>query len=165
MMALSCAFPLLIGDKVPESDKHWESLLLLLKECAITLSPICTHETVAYLIVLIEEKLGMFKGLYPDMTAIPKQHYMIHCPSQVEKHGPLIHCWTTRQGAKLSFIKRASRQGKFKNICKTVTRKHQLWLCYQLQCEDHLLYQQPETNNNLTLTLLSSERDHLQTEL
>ena len=107
----------------------------------------------------------MFKSLYPDMTVIPKQHYMIHYPSQIEQHGPLIHCWTMRQEAKLSFIKGASRRGNFKNFCKTVTRKHQLWLCYQLQCEDHLLYQQPETNNNLTSTLLSSEPDHLQTEL
>ena len=70
-----------------------------------------------------------------------------------------------RQEAKLSFIKRASRRRNFKNVCKTVTKKHQLWLCYQLQCDEHLLYQQPEMNKKLTSTLLSSEPDHLQAEL
>jgi len=61
MMVLSRTFPLLIGDRIPVGDKNWESWLLLLKICSIALSPICTHDTVAYLRVLVEEKLDTFK--------------------------------------------------------------------------------------------------------
>ena len=95
----------------------------------------------AYLRVLIEEKLFVFKKLYPDRRITPKMHYMLHYPAQIEKYGPLIHTWTMRNEAKLSFIKQASRSGNFKNVAKTIANHHQLWLCYQLQCQDHLLHQ------------------------
>lgn len=84
MVVLSRTFPLLIGDRIPVG-KNWESWLLLLKICSIiiiALSPICTHDTVAYLRVLAEEKLYTFKTLYPDVTVTPKLHYMIHYPMQ-----------------------------------------------------------------------------------
>ena len=46
-------------------------------------------------------------------------------PSQMIKFGPLIHAWTMGQEAKLSFIKRVSRAGNYKNVSKTVTQRHQ----------------------------------------
>ncbi len=71
MMSLSLNFPLLIGDKVPVDDKNWTSFLLLLKICSTALSPICTPDTIAYLRLLIEEKLTDFKQLYPESRLIP----------------------------------------------------------------------------------------------
>ena len=105
MMTLSQFFPLLIGDKVAESDEHWASFLLLIKICSISLSPLCTPDTIPYLRILIEEKLQLFKQLYPDSRLIPKFHYMLHYPSQIERFGPLVHSWTMRQESKLSFVK------------------------------------------------------------
>ena len=96
-MSLSCNFPILIGDKVPESDKKWVSFLLLLKICSIALSPVCNYDTVPYLRILIVEKLCTFIQLYPERRLIPKFHYMIHYPSQMENFGPLIYSWTMRQ--------------------------------------------------------------------
>ena len=50
--------PLLIGDKIPEDNKHWHSILILIKIlCQIALSPVHSHDTVPYLQVLVEEKL------------------------------------------------------------------------------------------------------------
>ena len=123
MIMLSCNFPLLIGDKVPECDVIWDSFLLLLKICCIALSPVCTPDTIPYLKILIEEKLSSFKGLYPEIRLIPKFNYMIHYASHIEKFGPLINSWTMRQELKLSFIKRVSRQGNFKNVPLTVAKK------------------------------------------
>ena len=91
---------------------------------------------------------------------------MLHYPSQMELYGPLVNSWTMRHEAKLSFIKRASRRGNFKNIAKTVAKKHQLWLCYQFQCEGHLIYYpQLESNPKLTQAPFSSEPEHVQDEL
>ena len=133
MITLITELPLLLGDRIPEDD-NWNSFLILLKICKIALSPRCTPDTIAYLRVLIEEKLFVFKKLYPDRRITPKMHYMLHYPAQIEKYGPLIHTWTMRNEAKLSFIKQASRSGNFKNVAKTIAN-HQLWLCYQLQCQ------------------------------
>lgn len=56
--------------------------------CSIAVSPTCTTDTISYLHVLIEEN-STFKELYPDESIIPKQHYLVHYPSQIENLGPL----------------------------------------------------------------------------
>ena len=117
-MMLAQEFPLLVGDRIPQDDEHWYSFLVLLKICNIAISPVCNYDTIAYLRVLIEEKLYLFKQLYPTQNLIPKHHYMIHYPSQMLRLGPLIHTWNMRQESKLSFIKRVSRRGNYKNVCK-----------------------------------------------
>lgn len=161
MMTLSRNFPLLIGDKVPEGDSKWNSFLLLLKICRIALSPICVPDTVPYLKVLIEEKLSTFKELYPDTRLIPKFHYMIHYASQIEKFGPLINSWTMRQESKLSFVKRVSRQGNFKNVPLTVAKKHQLWQCYKLQIEPTYFHNMCEVSPKTKPSLLQSEDEYV----
>ena len=133
MMSLSQQLPLIIADKIPEDDSHWKSFLLLLRICQISNSPVCSKDTIVYLRVLIEEKLRTFKELYPHEKLLPKHHYMIHYPDQMERLGPLIQCWTMRQEAKLSFVKKISRLSNYKNICKTVAKKQNFWMCYQFQ--------------------------------
>lgn len=161
MMMLSRNFPLLIGDKIPEDDKNWGSFLLLLKICSIALSPICTHDTIAYLRLLIEEKLSVFKEVYPTSRLIPKFHYMVHYPSQLEKFGPLIHSWTMRQESKLSFVKKVSRRSNFKNVTKTVAKKHQLWQCYKLQVEHAYFHTDYESSPKRLPCTLRDEPQHI----
>ena len=107
-ISLARHLPLLIADKVPKDDKNWHSVLVLLKICQICLSPIYVHDTIPYLRILIEEKLYLLKNLYPGFTIKPKMHYMVHYPTQIERFEPLIHCWTMRHEAKLSFVKHSS---------------------------------------------------------
>ena len=95
--------------------------------------------TIAYLRIIIEENLKNFKIIYSNTKFLPKHHYMVQYPSQIERLGPLIHSWTMRQESKLSFGKRISRQSNFKNICKTVVKKHLFLMCYQLQNGQNLL--------------------------
>ena len=96
MMTLCQQLPLLIGNKIPQDDIHWKSFILLLTICSIANSPIVMPDTIAYFRILIEEKLRMFKEVYPHTKFLPKHHYMIHYPSQIELLGPLIACWTMR---------------------------------------------------------------------
>ena len=165
MMALCREFPLLIADKIPESDPHWQVFLLLLKICSIAIAPTCTYDLIAYLRIIIDEYLSTFCRLYPHKTLIPKQHYMIHYPSQMEKFGPLINSWTMRQESKLSFVKRVSRFSNYKNVPKTIARRHQFWLCYQMHYNPFMLTPQMETSPKHSSNTLSCEDDYTQCEL
>ena len=66
MITLPRELPMLVADLIPEADEHWKSFLLLLKISSIAFSRITTPDTIAYLRILIEEKLTVFKALYPD---------------------------------------------------------------------------------------------------
>ena len=161
MMHLSREFPMLVADLIPEDDENWYSFLVLLKICAIALSPVCTYDTISYLRVLIEEKLLLFKKLYPESNIIPKHHYMVHYPSQISRLGPLIQSWNMRQESKLSFIKRVSRQSNFKNVCLTAAKKHQFWLCHQMLSSELLTPTLDQSTKQLSC-VLSEEEDYLQ---
>ena len=165
MISIVRNLPQLIADKIFPTDDKWHSILLLIKICQIALSPVVTPDTVPYLKVLIEEKLYLLHSLYPDTTLKPKMHYLIHLPSQIERHGPLIHSWTMRHEAKLSFIKRASRRGNFKNICLTVAKHHQLWLCYHMSCTPHLIYPTIECSPKANESHLGGEPPHVQSKI
>ena len=139
MMTLIIELPIIVGDKVPLDDKRWKSLLLLIKICKIALAPTCSKDMICYLRGLIEEKLALFKLLYPDVNITPKMHYMLHYPSQILQHGPLLRSWCMRHESKLSFVKQSSIRGNFKNVCKTAINKYQGWLCYQLKYNKNLV--------------------------
>lgn len=116
MMALSQELPLLIADTIALDDQHWHSFLILLKICSIAVSPLCTHDTIAYLRILSEEKLFLFQQLNRGESMTPKLYY----PSQIERLGSLIHSWNMRQEAKLSFVKRVSRRSNYRNVASVL---------------------------------------------
>ena len=120
-------------------DKHYYSILLLVKISSIVLSPVVSRDIIPYLEILTEEKLTQFKELYPSSTIIPKMHYMVHYGSQLRKFGPLVNTWTMRHEAKLSFVKRSSQRSNFKNVPKSVAKAHQFWLCHMLESCDNVV--------------------------
>lgn len=104
MIARSHQLPLLIADKILLDDPPWNSFLLL-RICSVANSPFYTPDTIAYLWVIIQENL---KFLRLCEKLLPKHHYMVHYPSQMQRLGPLIQSWTMRQESKLSFVKSIS---------------------------------------------------------
>ena len=58
-----------------------------------------------------------------------------------------------------------SRRGNYKNVCKTVTRKHQFWLCYQIQSTSGLLSPKFEQSKKFSSNSLANEEDYVQIEL
>lgn len=153
---------MLIGDKIPIDDRHYYCFLLLLKICSIVLLPHVSFDTLPYLSILIEEKIALFRDLYPSSTIIPKMHYMLHYPTQILMFGPLINTWTMRQEAKLCFIKRSSQRGNFKNVPKAVSKTHQLWLAYKLEVDCKNLTSVTFELGKTTESVLSSESVDLQ---
>ena len=160
MMSLCHEFPILVGDLIPESDANWKSFLVLIKICNIALSPTCNPDTVAYLRVLIEEKLSLFKHLYPGENVIPKQHYLVHYPSQIEKFGPLLQSWTMLHESKLSFVKRVSVKSNYKNVSKTVAKRHQFWVCFQMHRGRSFLQPSVEVSPKIDTVLFVTEPEN-----
>lgn len=124
--------PLIIGDKVKDTaDNVWQ-LTLQLKDIV---DMICAQKIsvpqVAYLDVLIQEYLESRMALFPESGLKPKHHYLRHYPEMILKFGPLIRLWTMRFESKHSYFKRCARNLKnFKNLCLTLSERHQLLQAY-----------------------------------
>ena len=131
MLTMFRNLPLMIGSKIPENDECW-SCLLLRKVFDIVMCPALPHGTCAILKTLITEHHSLYVSLYGPEQFIPKMHFLLHYPYQMERIGPIVRAWTMRHEAKLNFFKQASRVSNFKNIAQSVAKRHQRWLCYQL---------------------------------
>ena len=77
--------PLMVGDQIPNDDSDWECYLLLLDILKICMARILSIDLIQYLEVLIEMYLHLFRKCYPEANIIPKQHYVVHLPSQALK--------------------------------------------------------------------------------
>lgn len=123
---------MLIGDKVSNAEDDVWQLVLQLKDivdlvCAQKIS----LSQVAYLDIMIQEYLESRKSLFPGTPLKPKHHYLRHYPSLILKFGPLIRLWTMRFESKHGYFKRCARHLKnFKNICLTLSERHQMLQAY-----------------------------------
>ena len=78
MCLLARLLPAMVGRFVPEEDKNWCNLLLLLRITAY-FSPKTTCEEAEYVVILIEHHQE-FRDLYPNESITPKFHYVVHMP-------------------------------------------------------------------------------------
>ncbi len=84
---------------------------------------------VAYLDVLIQEYLELSKALFPETNLKPKHLYLRHYPALILKCGPRL--WTMRFESKHSYFKRCARNLRnFKNLCLTLSDRHQMLQAY-----------------------------------
>lgn len=103
----------------------WEVLLTILEITAICLSKKVSINILGYLKVLVEEHLQMFKDVFNE-NITPKQHYLVHLPSQILRFGPLVRTWAMRFEAKHQQFKQIPKITKnFRNLPKTLTERHQ----------------------------------------
>ncbi len=126
--------PVLIGDKVQNHEDEVWQLALQLKDIVdlICAQNISLSQT-AYLDILIQEYLELRKMLFPEVQLKPKHHYLRHYSALILKFGPLIRLWTLRFESKHSYFKRCARHLKnFKNICQTLSERHQMYQAYLL---------------------------------
>ena len=126
--------PIMFGDLVHPNDQHWYLFILLLQIVSIVFSSVVSSGITIYLKHLISEHHRLFKHLYPSNRLLPKHHHMVHYPRCMQKIGPLIHSWCMRYEAKHNFFKRQLKS--FKNITKTLAKKHQCHMAYLWQTFD-----------------------------
>lgn len=122
--------PVIMGDKVKEPmDDVWQLTLQLKDIVEMICAQRISLPEVAYLDVLIQEYLACRSSLFPGQRLKPKHHYLRHYPALILKFGPLIRLWTMRFESKHSYFKRCARNLKnFKNLCFTLTERHQMCL-------------------------------------
>lgn len=100
-------------------------LTTVLEITAICLSRKISVNILGYLKGLVKEHLQLFKDVF-DENITPKQHYLIHLPSQILKFRPLIRAWAMRFEAKHQQFKNIPKITKnFKNLPKTLSERHQ----------------------------------------
>lgn len=125
--------PLMIGAKIPEDEQAWQLLLSLSDVVSVVMSPSHTTESIGFLDSLIGEHRERFCSVFPEERLIPKHHFVEHYPELIEAFGPLAPLWTMRFEAKHSFFKNLVRQTNcFRNILKSMARKHQFMIAYHL---------------------------------
>ena len=104
-LLLARIFPLLVGDKVPPNDAHWQVYLVLCKLLDVLMSPWSSADLCGHLHVLIQEHHTLFIQVYSQDKVTPKFHFLHHYPEQILRTGPMVRSWTMRHEAKLHFFK------------------------------------------------------------
>jgi hypothetical protein len=158
MWCLIRYLPLVIGDLVPEGNKHLELILLLIECIDFIFSREVTIEESFFIEHLIKDPNNHFLELYPDCHLKPKLHFMIHYPSQICQLGPLVNFWTMRFEGKHRFFKRLGHVVcNYKNIAilKTLACRQQMFLCYKLMCGKELADNDIEIGTGCSMLVLS----------
>ena len=130
MWLLAQVLPIILGKFAPTDSQRWECFSSLLEIMGIAFSAHISLETVVYLKNAIKNHLQLFRTVYPDAPIIPKQHFLVHLPSQMLKFGPLIRSWCMRFEGKHAYFKELSKKIKnFKNIPWSLANKNQMVVC------------------------------------
>ena len=103
MLVLLKILPFLF-DKIGEND-YTQMIRKMLEIVKILFSPIIALSTLSRLKLLIEQHFKHFKQLFPDTNIIPKQHYLLHLPSQIKALGPTVRHMCMRFESKHCFFK------------------------------------------------------------
>ncbi|KAF7640992.1 hypothetical protein LDENG_00001030, partial [Lucifuga dentata] len=125
--------PVLIGDKIhsPLENEVWQLILQLRQIVELICAPAITTDQTAYLKVLIDEYIVSRKETFPSHPLKPKHHYLLHYPDLTMCFGPLIRLWTLRFESKRTYFKQCARKlHNFKNLCSTLSERHQLLQAY-----------------------------------
>ena len=130
VLTLCKVLPYIVGMKVPDDCERWLNFLRLLQITFLATCPFATVDTAGQLSQLITTHHMLFREQYPKATVTPKMHYLVHLPLQLMKFGPLRHHWCMRFEAKHAFFKSFNLKC-FRNIPKTLAKKHQLWMCHK----------------------------------
>lgn len=125
--------PLIVGEKILESEPSWHVLLNLKDVVELVLSLSHTDVTVCFLESKISEYRQGFLNTFPQERLIPKHHFLEHYPQQIKDFCPLVSLWTMRFEAKHRFFKRVVRHThSFRNILLSLAVKPQLLVAHHL---------------------------------
>ena len=126
--------PFIIAHDIEEGNVYWELVLKLLECMDIIFAPQLTAGLITQLSVLIEEHHTHFQETFPGNRLLPKHHFMVHYPTCLREIGPLLHVWCMRYEAKHDYFGRVAESVRnYKNICKSLAKKHQTALTFHLQ--------------------------------
>ena len=133
--------PLILGNFVPLSNKHWQFLLHLSHIVDMIFAARFTRDMITYMKSAVEDHLTEFLRLYGNDGGVklrPKHHLLVHLPTIVLKCGPLVGMSCLRYELKNSFFKRSAYiVCNFTNICRTLAYRHQQRALFSLLSNAH----------------------------
>jgi hypothetical protein len=125
------ALPGLIAEQVSTYDKKWQTFLLL-RELTLFLMAESIHtRQLSQLRELIADFLRSYKESFKDHLTF-KFHLLTHYPFIIRQVGPIRHFMALRlEGKHRTFKKLAVASNNFKNICLTLSKRHQIAFAYR----------------------------------
>ena len=129
--------PIAVGFLVPKYNVAWRIFLKFVFVVRFVICPNFSETDLLSLQEAIEDLIGCFFSHYSHLRVTPKFHYLLHYPSQIRKHGALFDITTLRFESKNSQVKTFAKTSKcFRNICKTIAKKHQQWISLRIAQQD-----------------------------
>ncbi|XP_040069990.1 uncharacterized protein LOC120842871 [Ixodes scapularis] len=126
--------PQMLASNLPEGNAHWDLYLRYREIVDMVLATEVPAGFLPYLEDQIQDFLRAYHDLYPSASVTAKLHYMVHYPRIISEFGPLRQFWCMRFEEKHQYFKSmASKVKNFRNICKTLTMRHQLLESYRHQ--------------------------------
>lgn len=124
---LLSVFPIMFADVITTVHKPKFKLITTLIEIAkIVFSPVISKSMVNSLRTLIEVHHRIVLNHF-QITIPPKFHFLIHYPSMIERMGPPVYYWCMRfEGKHNFFVDLVNKLKNYKNICMTLTFRHQI---------------------------------------
>lgn len=129
MLVLLKILPFLMD--TAKDTEYYKIIIELIEIAEILFAPVIGLETISELKRLIEQHLKHMKSLFPDNNITPKQHYLIHAPSQIKLLGPMVRHMCMRFESKHCFFKQWASKLNFRNVCKSLKRHNQMYKCCQ----------------------------------
>lgn len=131
MWLLSQIMAFIVEDCIDHTFPQWISFMTRIEIMGIVFSSEVTLTGILYLKSTIKGYLSNFKSTY-RVNIIPKQHYLVHLPSQILKFGPLIRCWCMRFEGKHAYFKDLAKKIRnVKNLPFSLATRNQ-----QMECAD-----------------------------
>jgi len=137
----------LIGDLVPINSEFWQLYILLRQIIQIVTLKSIQPEHNLLLKTLITEHHELYLKLF-STNLKPKYHHLLHYPLIMSKVGPVSHLWSMRYESKHRESKLTAHSiTSRKNICYTLSVKHQLRLAHRLLSKSNTLSLSLESSN------------------
>lgn len=130
--------PVIIGDLILDEHKmYWELLLLLLDIMSYAFCRKFTDAILHMMDKTIIHHHKLFRKLFPNEKLIPKHHFMCHYSYVIRQSGPLVSLWAMRyEGKHYYFSQLAGQIKNFRNICYSLTMRHQQYSSHAFKSFD-----------------------------
>ena len=125
MWLLARLLPFYVADYVDFDNEKWQCFAVLLRIVSTVLSPGIAKDQISHLRLDINFYLQLFKRSFSEVPVIPKQHYLLHVPSNIKNLGPPVGYWAMRFESKHSYFEKIAKNGTYKNLCKFLAERHQ----------------------------------------
>lgn len=131
MLNLILGLPGIIGESVPRSDKKWRTYLHLREITVILMAEEIHPHALLYLRELVAEFMCMYKANFEN-NLTTKFHLMTHYYFIIKQIGPIRHFSAVRLEGKHRVLKKlAVTSNNFKNVCFTLSKRHQIAFAYR----------------------------------